>query len=59
MPIEIKELHVKLHIDDEESVTSQANEKDSTRSSETTNQEMLLDNTVKEVLRILKEQNER
>jgi len=63
MAIEIKELHVRLTIGDEQTATTHQEEtKKETQGcsgNDTTNQEVMVAETVKEVLRILKEQKER
>ena len=59
MAIEIKELHVKLHIGDTSSANAEGANSTCNGAGEITDKEVVIEETVKEVLRILKEQKER
>ncbi|WP_062056392.1 DUF5908 family protein [Aquimarina longa] len=59
MAIEIKELHIKLHIGTDQSSSTKESNNSSGCCDEIANKELIIDETIKEVLRILKEQKER
>jgi len=62
MAIEIKELHVKLHMDEAETTATKSDEAKKNTDGcceDSTTQEVLVENITNEVLRILKEQKER
>ena len=59
MAIEIKELHVKVHIGEDSAVKSEQVTKSSTTQAASINEEAIVAAAVKEVVRIMKEQQER